>query len=191
MNPLFTETFKRADEILAAGGVMLYPTDTVWGIGCNPMNESSYNRIFSIKHRDREKSCILLAPSFEFLESIGIHTPAGLRQYSMEKPTTIIYEHRTHILPGYLCAEDGSVAIRVPHNGWVLEFLTNYPQLIVSTSANISGRPTPTHALELDAEIVEAVDYCVSFDCEIDATRQSSRIIRWDSERNEFEIIRG
>lgn len=146
------------------GGIILYPTDTIWGIGCDATNEEAVKRIFQLKQREDTKSMLVL-----------MDNPAKLQTYISEvpdiawdlieltdKPLTIIYDGAKNLAPN-LIAEDGSIGIRITDEAFSKELCRRFGKPIVSTSANISGNPSPSNFFEIDDEIKNAVDYIVEF----------------------------
>lgn len=160
----FNDDIKQALSVLNSGGVILYPTDTIWGLGCDASNPEAIKRIYEIKHRIDSKAMLVL-----------IDSPAKLGSYVKEvpsiawdlielanKPLTIIYENARN-LPAELLAEDGSVGIRVTDEDFSKQLCFRFKRAIVSTSANISGEPSPRNFSEISDEIKQAVDYIVSY----------------------------
>lgn len=158
------EDIKQALEVLNRGGVILYPTDTVWGIGCDATNEEAVRRVYEIKKRADSKAMLVLVDS-----------PAKLNYYVKEvpsvawdlieltnKPLTIIYDGARNFAPN-LIAEDGSVGIRVTDEEFSRQLCFRFRKALVSTSANVSGEPAPANFGEISEEIKQAVDYVVSY----------------------------
>src|SRR6185436_15905446 len=138
------EEAKKAVEILKAGGTILYPTDTIWGIGCDATNETAVKKIFEIKKREESKSLIVLIDAAEKLNKYVKDVPAvawDLVEFS-EKPLTIVYAGAVNMAKNLL-SNDGTVAIRVVKNDFCVELLRKFGKPVVSTSANISGEETP------------------------------------------------
>jgi L-threonylcarbamoyladenylate synthase len=149
-------------EALKAGKIILYPSDTIWGIGCDATNEEACQRILEIKERPATKSFILLADSFQMIEKYIPEFPDvcyDLVDLS-DKPLTIIYPNAQGLAPGVL-AEDGSVGIRLTKDPVCLALIRSIRKPLVSTSANISGQPFPTNFQEIDVKIKERVDEIV------------------------------
>lgn len=149
-------------EALKAGKIILYPSDTIWGIGCDATNEEACQRILEIKDRPATKSFILLADSFQMIEKYIPEFPDvcyDLVDLS-DKPLTIIYPKAQGLAPGVL-AEDGSVGIRLTKDPVCLALIRSIRKPLVSTSANISGQPFPTNFQEIDVKIKERVDEIV------------------------------
>jgi len=158
------EEIKKALEVLRSGGVILYPTDTVWGIGCDATNESAVSRIFEIKKRMDAKAMLVLIDSPGKLQVYVDEVPDiawDLIEMS-DKPLTIIYPEAKN-LAANLISEDKSVGIRVTKEEFSNKLCAQFRKPIVSTSANVSGEPTPTNFSQISNEIKSAVDYVVNF----------------------------
>ena len=187
------DTSKTIDEALAAlkkGGVILYPTDTVWGIGCDATDEKAVERVFKIKKRDDSKSLVLLANDLDMVARYIREIPSiaiDLVEVN-DAPMTIVYPGAQGLAPNTV-AEDGSVGIRIPMNDFCKELVRKLRHPLVSTSANISGEPTPERFNEISQEIKDAVDYIVSPSLEADSTGKASQIIKVGL-KGEVEIIR-
>lgn len=181
---------KSAVDILRKGGVVLYPTDTVWGIGCDARSESGVARIYDIKKRQSTKAMITLVDSIGMLERVVANVPEpaySLIEYS-EKPLTIIYDKAINVAPN-LIAEDGSIAVRVTRNLFAATICRFLKAPLVSTSANISGAPTPLCFSDIPTDIIDAVDYvCLSHRTEIPAVKPSTIIQLHDN--GVFKLIR-
>ncbi|MDE6121056.1 MAG: threonylcarbamoyl-AMP synthase [Muribaculaceae bacterium] len=163
----YTDDIRNAVECLRKGGVILYPTDTVWGIGCDATDSMSVRRIFEIKRRADAKALITLVGSLAQLERTVEDVPEvayQLIEYS-EKPLTIVYDGpmaSARIAPELL-ADDGTIGVRVTSEAFSSELCKAFGKPIVSTSANISGQPSPAVYSEITPEIITAVDYvCLS-----------------------------
>lgn len=154
---------KSTIEFLRDQQVILYPTDTVWGIGCDATNDQAVARIFEIKNRVESKSLVVLVNSLEMLSDYVEEIPINVIEilHDCERPTTIIYKDPVGFAPNCL-AEDGSVAIRIVQNDFCKALIHQFGKPIVSTSANLSGRPTPTCFSEIDQAILDSVDYVVN-----------------------------
>ncbi|MDO4880601.1 MAG: L-threonylcarbamoyladenylate synthase [Capnocytophaga sp.] len=142
-------------------GTILYPTDTVWGIGCDATNAEAVQKVFQIKKREEKKSLILLVSDMEMLEKYVEISPEILSFLQKQiKPTTIIYQKHKCLI-NKVIAEDNSVAIRVVKNEFCEKLIRQFGRPIVSTSANISGQPTPHFFKQIDENIKKAVDFIV------------------------------
>jgi len=150
-------------EVLKKGGLILYPTDTVWGIGCDATNAEAVDRIFKLKNRSDHKSLICLVSDFKMLNEYIEDVPEvayDILKYA-DKPTTIIYDDPIRVAENII-AEDNSLAIRVTKDDFCKKLIQKLRRPLVSTSANISGSPTPQSYAEIDALILEGVDYIVN-----------------------------
>ena len=186
---MYTEECKRAVEVLRSGGVLLYPTDTVWGLGCDATDPEAVARIFRIKNRSDSKSLVLLASDLDMVARYVKEIPEMAVQLVEvnDRPMTIIYpgaiaadapaEGEKTVADRYRLAQDCSVGIRIPKMDFCIEMIRRLGRPIVSTSANISGEPTPKNFSEISQQIKDAVDYTVDPALEKGATGQSSSII--------------
>ena len=158
------DDIREAINIRNQGGVILYPTDTIWGIGCDATNEEAVKKVYSIKQRIDSKALITLVDNEVKVEFYVRDVPEvawDLIEFS-EKPLTIIYDNARNLAPNLL-AEDGSVGIRVTKEPFSRELCMRMKRAIVSTSANISGQPSPKNFNDIPEEIKQAVDYiCIS-----------------------------
>lgn len=154
------EDIKNAVTVLRQGGVILYPTDTVWGIGCDATNAEAVRRVFEIKHREDSKALICLVDKADRLQRYVRNVPEVAWDIFdlATTPTTIILDGAVNLAPN-LIAEDGSVAIRVTHEDFSQQLCYRFQKALVSTSANISGEPTAQNYRDISPEIIEAVDY--------------------------------
>ena len=196
------QAIQQALETLRAGGVILYPTDTVWGIGCDATNPEAVARIYEIKRREDSKSLVLLASDMDMIARYVKEIPEMAIQLVEvnDKPMTIIYPGAVagekgcmkadrHVLAYNTVAEDGTVGIRIPMMDFCQQLVAKLGRPIVSTSANISGEPTPKKFAEISEEIKSAVDYTVDPSLEKGSTGQSSSIIKVGLDYS-IEIIR-
>lgn len=177
-------------EILRNGGVLLYPTDTVWGLGCDATNDSAIKKIYEIKQRVASKSMIVLLGSIDKISNYVKSNPPIVAQLveTTEKPLTIIYSDAQN-LSQEIVAEDNSIAIRVTNEAFSKELCERFGKPIVSTSANISGRKSPQIFKEIEQEIINKVDYVVKFRQDDEKINQPSKIIKLEND-NQFSIIR-
>ena len=154
------EDIKNAVKVLREGGVILYPTDTVWGIGCDATNAKAVAKVYDIKHRDDSKALICLVDSDARLQRYVRNVPAVAWDLldAAIKPTTVILDDATNLAPN-LIAEDGSIALRITREAFSHELCYRFQKAIVSTSANISGEPTAQNYRDISEEIINSVDY--------------------------------
>ncbi|MBQ8502291.1 MAG: threonylcarbamoyl-AMP synthase [Bacteroides sp.] len=155
---------KKACQVMYEGGVILYPTDTVWGIGCDATNEEAVRRVYDIKRRLDSKAMLVLVDSPVKVDFYVQDVPdiAWDLIELADKPMTIIYSGARNLAPNLL-AEDGSVGIRVTNETFSKRLCQQFRKAIVSTSANVSGQPTPGNFSEISDEIKQAVDYVVDY----------------------------
>lgn len=160
----YRDDIRQAIEVMNKGGVILYPTDTIWGIGCDATNEAAVRRVFEIKKRADAKALITLVDSEAKLEFYVNDIPEvawDLIEVA-ERPLTIIFDHARNLAPNLL-AEDGSAGIRITKEEFSKNLCMRMKRAIVSTSANISGEPSPKCFADISPEIFQAVDYvCTS-----------------------------
>ena len=184
------EQIEKAVAVLKAGGVILYPTDTIWGIGCDATNEAAVEKVFALKQRSDSKSLIILAGDMNMVGRYVREIPemAVTVESLSDKPLTIIYPEGIN-LASNVTAEDGSIAIRIPKNEFCLELLRAFRKPIVSTSANVSGTPAPKRYADISEDVKEAVDFAVDPSCEQNATGKASSIIKLGL-HNEVQVIR-
>lgn len=149
-------------QTLKRGGLILYPTDTVWGIGCDATNADAIDKLYALKQRAESKAIICLVKDFKMLEQYVEEIPEmayDILKYS-NTPTTIVYPNAIRVAENVI-AEDGSLGIRVVREGFAGALIKKYKKPIVSTSANISGKPTPLSFAEIDNIIKTSVDFIV------------------------------
>ena len=179
MNETIREEIKKACEVLQKGGVILYPTDTVWGIGCDATNEEAVKRVYEIKRRADSKAMLVLVDSDVKVDFYVKDVPEvawDLIQYAT-KPLTVIYDDARNLAPN-LIGEDGSVGIRVTSEEFSKQLCFRFRKAIVSTSANISGEPSPASFSEIQDEIKQAVDYIVGYRQDEPAGAKPSSILK-------------
>ena len=168
----------KAKEVILNGGVILYPTDTIWGIGCSATIESAIKKIFRIKRRDNSKLLISLVSSIEMLERYVKNVPEYVLEYLYdESPTTIIYP-KVKGLNHTLYGKNGSIAIRLVKDNFCKALIDEINTPLISTSANISGNPFPKEFKEIDKKIINEVAYVVNFDGSNFKKSKPSRIIK-------------
>ncbi|MCR4699848.1 MAG: threonylcarbamoyl-AMP synthase [Bacteroidaceae bacterium] len=158
----YNEEIKKAIEVMRNGGVILYPTDTIWGIGCDATNEEAVKKVYEIKKRADSKALICLVDSEAKIDFYVKDVPPvawDLIELST-KPLTVIYDGARNLAPNLL-AEDGSVGIRVTNEEFSKQLCFRFRKAVVSTSANISGEPSPKSFADISDEIKNAVDYIV------------------------------
>ena len=154
------DDIKKAVEVMKNGGVILYPTDTVWGIGCDATNAEAVAKVYKIKQRDDSKALICLVDSDARLQRYVRNAPevAWNVMELATKPTTVIFDEAVNLAPN-LIAEDGSIAMRITNEEFSKELCYRFQKPIVSTSANISGQPAAQNYCDISEELLNAVDY--------------------------------
>lgn len=175
----FEEDLNKALDCLLQGGIILYPTDTIWGIGCDAKNPDAVRSIYALKKRDDSKSMLVLTDSQESLKNIVEEIPAiaeSLIEYA-ENPLTIIYDGAKNIA-NELIASDGSVGIRVTSEPFSKELCRRLGGCLVSTSANVSGERSPATFKEISDEIKQGVDYIVNYRQNETSAHAPSNIIK-------------
>jgi len=186
MNEIISESVK----VLKNGGIILYPTDTIWGLGCDPTNEDAISAIYNIKQRDKSKCMLVLVDSIDMLEKYVDFVPK-IAQSLIEvadKPLTIIYPKAKNLSKSIL-APDGSIGIRIPKNDFCLQLIKEFGKPLISTSANKAGKKPPFGYFDIDNEIKISVDYIVPLHLEELSIAKSSEIIRLDKNGN-ITVIR-
>lgn len=177
-------------EILKKGGIILYPTDTVWGIGCDATNSEAVRKIYKLKQRAESKTMICLVNNFSMLERYVDNVP-NIAYNIIElavKPTTIVYDNPAGVAEN-LIANDNTLAIRVTNHEFCQRLTRKLGKPLVSTSANIAGEPTPKSFKEIDDAILKGVDYVVNLPSEKGSTAIPSTIIKV-SNNSGVKIIR-
>ena len=184
------DDIKKAVEGRKKGGVILYPTDTVWGIGCDATNADAVAKVYAIKHRDDSKALICLVDSDARIQRYVRNVPEvawDLLELA-EKPTTVILDNAVNLAPN-LIAEDGSIAMRITRESFSKELCYRFQKPIVSTSANISGEPAAQNYCDISEELINAVDYVCWSRRQEHKPHTPSSIIKL-SENGEVKIIR-
>lgn len=184
------EDIKTALAVLQKGGVILYPTDTIWGLGCDACNEEAVKKIYDIKNRVDSKSMLVLMENAALLERYVEEVPEiayDLIELT-DKPLTIIYDGAKNLAKN-LVAEDGSIGIRLTTEQFSSDLIRRFKRPIVSTSANISGKPSPASFAEIAQEIIDSVDYVVKYRQDDNQKAIPSSIIKL-GRGGEIKIIR-
>ena len=184
------EDIRRAIEVMNNGGIILYPTDTIWGLGCDATNAEAVKRIYAIKQRTDAKALISLVDSEAKVQFYVREVPEvawDVMELS-ERPITVVFDGGRNLAPNLL-AEDGSVAIRITKEPFSKELCMRMKRAIVSTSANISGEPAPRCFAEISKEIIAAVDYVCTSRQDEPPTQTASSIIKLGA-GGEVTIIR-
>jgi len=187
---MLKEEIINALAVLKAGGIILYPTDTVWGLGCDATNPEAVAKIYALKNRADTKSMIILLDTENKLQSYVNEVPDiayDLIEYT-EKPLTIIYSGAKNLAENVI-SEDKNIGIRIPKHDFCQQLIQRFRKPIVSTSANISGEPTPTNFSKIDQKIIDGVDYVVNLEQESSEIKQPSTIMKLEID-GQFTFIR-
>ena len=190
LTPESKEDIRRAVEVMNNGGIILYPTDTIWGLGCDATNADAVRRIYEIKQRTDAKALISLVDSETKVQFYVKEVPEvawDVMELS-ERPMTVVFDGGRNLAPNLL-AEDGSVAIRITKEAFSKELCMRMKRAVVSTSANISGQPAPRCFSEISEEIKGAVDYICTSRQDEPPTQTASSIIKLGA-GGEVTIIR-
>ena len=187
---MLQDEVKKAVEVMRKGGVILYPTDTIWGIGCDATNEEAVKKVFAIKRREEAKSMISLVDSADRLSRYVRNVPdVAWDMIEMStKPLTVILHNVSGLAPSMI-AEDGSAAFRVTSEEFSHELCYRFQKPVVSTSANISGEPTAKTFDAISDEIKNAVDYVVKYSQRCKEKHEPSGIVKI-SGNSEVKVIR-
>jgi len=190
MNTSFADDIVKAVEVLRSGGIILYPTDTIWGIGCDATNPAAVSRIYEIKQRQDTKSMLILMENPNLLNSYISEVPEIAWELIevADTPLTIIYPGAKN-LAANLLAKDGSVGIRITNEAFTQQLIQRFRKPVVSTSANISGQKSPQNFVEISDEIKKSVDFIVSFRQD-DLTRSNPSGIIKLGVGGQIEVIR-
>lgn len=187
---MLRDEVNKALQVVRDGGVILYPTDTIWGLGCDASNEEAIRKIFSLKGRAENKSLIVLLDNAGRLPSYVAEVPDlayDLIDYA-EKPLTIIFSGARNMAPGAIHA-DGSAAIRVTDHPFCRDLIQRMRKPLVSTSANFSGEPAPACFADIPAALISGVDYVVNLEQDDPAPKEASTIMRLEND-GRFSFIR-
>ncbi len=184
------ETIFEAVKTLREGGLILYPTDTVWGIGCDATDEKAVEKVYKLKQREDSKALVLLASDLDMVAKYIKEIPQMALQLVEvnDAPMTIIYPGAMGLAQNAI-AQDGTVGIRIPLEGYCLELIRRFGKPLVSTSANISGQPTPKNFSEISEEIKNGVNYIIDPSFEKESSGKASQIIKVGLD-SEIKIIR-
>ncbi len=184
------EDLKKAVEILKQGGIILYPTDTIWGIGCDATNEEAVDKLFAIKKREKDKSMLILLDNPAKLQTYVEDVPEIAWDLIdlTDKPLTIIFNGAKNLAPNLIC-DDGTIGIRITSEDFSRDLCMRFRKPIVSTSANFSGMKSPLNFNQIDSEIIDLVDYVVEYRQNEMMKQVPSSIIKLEANGN-IEIIR-
>ena len=185
----FEKDIEQCLQVLKSGGLILYPTDTVWGIGCDATNAEAVEKIYKLKKRPDEKAMIILVADKKDILNHVAGPDLRIFDYLEKtlKPTTVIYEGALG-LAGNLIGNDGSIAIRICNETFCRQLIKRFRKPVVSTSANISGKPVAKTFTEITNEIKNGIDYIVSYRQEDNNMAEPSSLIKWND--GVIEILR-
>jgi L-threonylcarbamoyladenylate synthase len=166
---------------LKTGGLILYPTDTVWGIGCDPTDNNAIEKIYTLKKRSDEKAMIVLVADERDVMKFIAAPDLSLFEYleTTTKPTTVVYDGALGFADN-LVGKDGSIAIRICKEEFCRHLIKRFRKPIVSTSANISGTPFPKRFDDIDVDIKQGVDYIVQYRQDDESSAEPSSVIKWN-----------
>ena len=185
----FEKDIEQCLEVLQNGGLILYPTDTVWGIGCDATNEQAVDKIYKLKNRHDEKAMIVLVADERQVLQYTASPDLSVFDYLQEttKPTTVIYDGALGLAEN-LVGKDGSIALRICNESFCRHLIKRFRKPIVSTSANISGQPTAKVFTEITNAIKTQVDYVVAYRQDDTTVAAPSSVIKWNN--GEVIVIR-
>ena len=183
VSPDFQQDIEQSLTVLQKSGLILYPTDTIWGIGCDATDAAAVSKVFALKQRAETKSLIVLMADERDILRYTSQPDLRIFDYlhTVTKPTTVIYEGAVG-LAGNLTGADGTVAIRLVDDPFCRHLIKRLRKPLVSTSANISGEPAPAHFMAIDPRVKEGVDYIVRHRQDDTASREPSAIVRWNKD---------
>ena len=178
----FEQDIEQCLQVLKSGGLILYPTDTIWGIGCDATNEMAVQKIYDLKKRSDEKAMIVLVADerdvLQYTASPDLSVFDYLEQ--SQKPTTVIYDGAIGLAEN-LIGKDGSIAIRICNEQFCKHMIKRFRKPLVSTSANLSNQPSPKIFTEIPEEIKNRVDYIVQYRQDDKTIASPSSVIKWDN----------
>ena len=180
-HPEFQTDLEHCLAVLQKGGLILYPTDTIWGIGCDATNPAAVSKVFALKQRAETKSLIVLMADTRDIVKYTSQPDLQIFDFlkKVEKPTTVIYEGAINLASNLINA-DGTVGIRLVQEDFCRHLIKRFRKPIVSTSANLSGQPAPANFQEIDSRVKAGVDYTVQYRQDDTAQKQPSAIVRWN-----------
>jgi L-threonylcarbamoyladenylate synthase len=186
----FTNDIEQCLIVLRNGGTIVYPTDTIWGIGCDATNAAAVEKVISIKNRPQHKSFVVLVADENDILKYTASPDLEVFNYleKTTRPTTVIYEHAIGLADNAIAA-DGSIAIRIVKDAFCRHLIKRFRKPLLSTSANLSGHPAPAFFPEIDREIVENVDFVVEHRRNDTTPAQPSSIIKC-GDKGKFTIVR-
>ena len=170
-------------SVLSKGGTLLYPTDTIWGIGCDATKVAAVEKVYSIKQRDHSKSMLVLCEDLAMVERFigNVDEEVARLLLSAGRPTTVIIPMTQGRLAENLVAADGTIGVRIPRMEFCRGLLHAFGLPLVSTSANLSGMPSPRCFADIERKLMQCVDYCVPAEYERPSDGEGSRIVKVDA----------
>ncbi len=185
----FENEINKCLEVLGKGGLILYPTDTIWGIGCDATNEAAVARIYTLKKRPDEKTMIVLVADEKEVLQYTAGPDLAVFDYlqNITRPTTVIYDGAIGLADN-LMGKDGSIAIRICKDSFCRQLIKRFRKPLVSTSANVSGAPVARIFTDIKEEIKKGVDYIVQYKQQDQAIAEPSSIIKWN--KGMIEVLR-
>jgi len=185
-----TDNFENIANILVDDGIILYPTDTIWGLGCDATNQVAVERVYNLKQRDRSNPFVLLVDSIEMLKEyvVALHPRLETLMMYHTRPMTVIYEQAKNLPPNVVGSE-GSVAIRVAHDSFCRHLIRAVGKPLVATSANISNQPFPAIFGEISSQVIQGVDYVTKHRRTDKTPKKPSVIVRYDG-KGELVFLR-
>lgn len=174
------EVISAAVSALSRGGTLLYPTDTIWGLGCDATDAAAVEKIYSVKLRDHSKSMLVLCSDLDMVEHFIAPASESVVRLLTEtgRPTTVIMPLERSLLAPNLIASDGTIGVRLPQMDFCQQLLSRFGKPVVSTSANFSGHPSPSSYQEIDKRLVDLVDMKIPPEFEESSGGISSRIVK-------------
>ncbi|MEI9808807.1 MAG: L-threonylcarbamoyladenylate synthase [Bacteroidota bacterium] len=179
----FENDIEQCLQVLRNGGIILYPTDTVWGIGCDATDPEAVEKVYQLKNRTDNKAMIVLVADEKDIIKYVAHPDMKVFDYLQQtsKPTTVVYEGALGLADN-LTGNDGSIAIRICYDTFCRHLIKRFRKPLVSTSANISGEKTPLIFNDITADILDAVDYVVKYRQEDERIAEPSAVIKWNKD---------
>ena len=187
---LFDYEIAEAATVLQRGGLILFPTDTIWGIGCDACNEAAVEKVYALKQRDRSKPFVLLVDSLEMLRMYVEHVHPRIETLLIHhtRPLTVVYDKGVNLAPNAI-GKDGSAAIRIPVDEYCLSLIRKFGKPVVASSANISNEPFPGSFQEVSSKVKQGVDF-ISKHRQKEISDQEPSIIVKLSDREELIFLR-
>lgn len=181
--PDFQKDIEQSLKVLHAGGLLLYPTDTIWGIGCDATNAEAVSKVYALKQRTETKSLIVLMADERYILKYTSQPDLRIFDFlqTVQKPTTVIY-HGPVGLADNLVNADGTIGIRLVSEPFCKNLIKRFRKPIVSTSANLSGQPSPAFFDAIDPEIRRKVDYVVQYRQDDNSPKEPSAIVKWNKD---------